>query len=162
MIAEGKMNYLIRWPCVISVLFIGVMLGGCAATVPVMPEQYDVEAEKFLPPQGKGNIYVVREDVFKGSGVVFKIDLDGKSCGSVAPGTYHLFELQPGQHVVSVSTQENADHKIVMVAEGMNYFVEILPKMGWMAARVSVERIDEKRGRQLVIDGKRAETLPVK
>ena len=34
--------------------------------------------------------------------------------------------------------------------------------MGFKAARVAMERIDAERGKQLVIDGKRAKTLPLK
>lgn len=150
-----------RWVYAITILLTGLALGACTATVPVMPEQYDISAEKFEPLPGKANIYVVREAGFGGSAVAFKIDLDGRSLGSVAPGTYLLFELSEGQHVVSVTTQENSDHEIIETIAGTNYFIEIKPKMGFMAARVSVEKIDEARGKQLVIDGERAESLPL-
>ena len=144
---------------VIFIPFFGAMLGGCAATVPVMSKEHDIAAERFQPPLGKGNIYVVREDAFGGSAIAYKIELDGISRGSIAPGTYHLLTLEPGRHVVSSSTQENADHVAIEVVEGQNFFVEIKPTMGWIAARVSVEQIDARRGRQLVMVGERAVTL---
>lgn len=147
------------FPIVFVVLFMGAMLGGCTATVPVMPEQYDQVAEQFQPAPGMGNIYVVRDDGFAGSAIAFRIELDGRSIGSIAPGTYHLFELEPGDHIVAASTQENADHETVNVMEGENYFIEIEPKWGMIAARVSLEMVEFERGQKLVIDGSRAESL---
>jgi hypothetical protein len=147
---------------VLIATFVGLMLSGCAASVPVMPGEHDALAEKFQPAPGMANVYVVREEAFTGSAVLFSVDIDGKCCGGIAPGTYHLLELSPGKHTISVATQENEDHEVIDVTEGKNYFVEIKPKMGWMSARVSVEQIDAERGKQLVIDGERAETLPLK
>ncbi len=144
---------------VVFILFLGAILGGCAASVPIMSKEHDIAAEKFQPLSGKGNIYVVREDAFTGSAIAFEIDLDGKGRGSVAPGTYLLFALAPGRHVVSSSTQESADHVAIDVVEGQNFFVEIKPTWGIISARVSVERIDAGRGRQLVVVGERAVTL---
>ena len=147
---------------VLLVPIIGAVLGGCTATVPMMSEQYDLEAEKFQPVPGMGNIYVVRDDGFAGSAIAFRIELDGRSIGSIAPGTYHLFELEPGDHVVAISTQENADYEKIDVIEGENYFIEVEPKWGMIAARVSIELIDTERGQKLVIDGSRAESLDFK
>lgn len=156
------MPYLRILSNIFFVLLIGAMLGGCTATVPVMPEQYDQIAEKFQPAPGMGNIYVVRDDGFAGSAIAFRIELDGRSIGSIAPGTYHLFELEPGDHVVAISTQENADYEKIDVIEGENYFIEVEPKWGMIAARVSIELIDTERGQKLVIDGSRAESLDFK
>jgi hypothetical protein len=146
----------IRLVMLFSVVFV---LSGCAATVPVMPDQFDVEAEKFSPKSGKANIYVVRENVFEGSAIVFQVLLNGKVQGAIAPGTYFLFEVSPGSHAVAVITQESADSEKFEAVAGKNYFIEIKPKVGWVAARASVDKIDDDRGRKLVIDGKRAELV---
>lgn len=153
------MNYFGKLSGLFSLLIFGVVISGCTATVPLMDEQYDVAAEKFQPVSGFGNIYVVRRDRFAGSAVAFRIELDGRSIGSIAPGTYHLFELKPGKHVIAATTMENAVNKEVIVIEGKNYFFEVKPKMGLIAARVSIEDIDAEEGRKLVIDGSRAQTL---
>lgn len=143
----------------LSIPLIGAVLGGCTATVPMMSEQYDLAAEKFQPAPGMGNIYVVRDDDFKGSAIAFRIEVDGRSIGSIAPGTYHLLELNPGDHTLLATTQENSDHEKIGLAEGQIYFIEVEPKWGVIAARVSLEIVDEQRGKKLVIDGSRAETL---
>ena len=154
------MNYVIRRCWSLSIVFMVLVLSGCAASVPVLPAEEDAVAERFQPNAGRANVYIVREEAFMGSAVLFSVDVDGKCCGGIAPGTYHLLELEPGTYTVSVQTPENQDHEIIDVAEGKNYFIEIKPKMGWIAARVSLESIDAERGEQLVIDGERAETLP--
>lgn len=139
---------------------LAAVFSGCTATVPMMDQQYDREAESFQPKPGKGNVYVVRSNAFGGSAVAFEIDLDGRGIGSIAPGTYHLCELVPGEHVIAVTTAENADHVVLQVEEGNNHFIEVKPEWGWMSARASVEEISAEEGRQMVIDGSRAETLP--
>jgi len=144
----------------LGLLLISIFLSGCmAASVPVMPDTYDAQAERFLTPKGKANIYVVREDAFAGSAIVFQVLVNGQVQGAIAPGTYFLFEVQPGVHTVASITQESADSETIQASAGSNYFVEIKPVMGWAAARSSVETIDDLRGRKLVMDGKRAETM---
>ena len=77
-----------------------------------MQEQYDVAAEEFQPKPGKGNIYVIRSSTlggaatmltvgWRGADALFSIDLNGRNYGSLARGTYILFELDPGHYVVS-------------------------------------------------------------
>jgi len=150
-----KVN-LLRW---VLLIIIGVLLSGCSATVPVMKHKFDADAKRFQPQQRKANIYVARENAFAGSAILFQVLLDGKVHGAIAPGTYLLFKVTPGSHTVAVITQENADSAKIAVRPGKNYFIEIKPEMGWVAARVSVKQIGKERGRQLVIDGKRAELL---
>ena len=155
------MNYKMKHSWLFILVFIGLMLGGCAATVPMMSVEQDAAAKTFQTASGKANIYIVRKQEFAGSAVLFDVDLNGRSFGGVAPGTYHLLELSPGKYTVSVTTRENRDHEIIEAAEGKNYFVEIKPKMGWIAARVSVDLIDPVDGEKLVMGCKRAETLLV-
>ena len=153
------MRYLARWTFVISMLLTGAILGGCSATVPIMPKQYDVAAERFQPRLGNGNIYVVRERANVGSAAVYKIDLDGSTRSQIANGTYHLIELAPGQHVISVTTKESTDQVDINVVAGKNYFVELVPTMGVFAPRASVVRINEARGKRLVVSGERTAPL---
>ena len=144
----------------VLLMVVATVFSGCSATVPLMDQQYDREAETFQPKPGKGNVYVARSNAFGGSAIAFEIDLDGRGVGSIAPNTYHLFELDPGQHVIAATSAENADHVVLQVEQGQNHFIQVEPAWGMMAARVSVEEIPPEKGRQLVIEGSRAETLP--
>ncbi len=143
----------------VAVVAVSLLLISCAATVPVMTDEYDAQAEAFEPKQGEANIYVVRDGSFAGSAVLFQIMLDGKIKDSVAPGTYLLLEVNGGPHTVAVMTRENVDRVRLEARAGSNYFIEVEPKMGWLAARVILTEIDASKGRRLVIEGKRAEMV---
>lgn len=138
---------------------LGIFLSGCAATTPMMEDRFDADAKSFKTAKNKANIYVVREDAFAGSALLFQVLLDGKVRGAIAPGTYLLFDVKPGPHTVAVITQENAESAKISASAGKNYFVEVTPTMGWMAARVSVKNIEQEKGHKLVIKGKRAKPL---
>ncbi len=60
----------------------------------------------FNPPFSKGNLYIVKGSVF-GSGVLFQVNVDGKVRGAIAEETYLLVELTPGNHTVSVITEDS-------------------------------------------------------
>ena len=155
------MSYLTRWAFVISILWTGAILSGCspAQTVHIMPKQHDIAAERFQTRLGNGNIYVVREHANIASAAVYGIDLDGSARSQIANGTYHLIELAPGLHVISVTTKESTDQVDINVVAGQNYFVEVVPKMGVFAPRASLVRINEARGKRLVVSGERTTPL---
>lgn len=137
-------------------------VSGCAATVSMAPAAEDVAAKQFMPAAGEANIYIVREDRFTGSAVAFEIQVDGTSVGSLAPGTYLLIEVDPGEHVISSTTNENQEVRRLVAEAGNNYFFEVTPRMGWLAARVGLEQVDEGAGTKLVNEGKMAEDLQAK
>ena len=143
----------------LAIATLSLFLISCTATVPLMPDRFDEEAETFEPQAGVANIYVVRDGRFAGSAVLFQIMLDGKIKGSVAPGTYLLLEVGDGSHTVAVMTRENVDRVRLETRTGSNYFIEVEPKMGWLEARVILTEIDASKGRKLVIEGKRAEMV---
>ena len=98
------------WFYSIAAFVLVLMLDGCASRVPMMPEKYDLAAEKFEPKTGKGNVYVVRGKLGAsftvlglgsgGTATLLHVDLDGRRYGSLTTGTYMLFELDPGRYVL--------------------------------------------------------------
>jgi hypothetical protein len=138
-------------------------------TVPLASEQADVEAKRFFPQPGKASIYVIREDVFAGQAVLFPVSLDGKDQGKLSRGTYFLFTVPPGKHVVTFTVNEDRDSftadkgrgaETIDAVEGGMYYLEIRPKSGIMAPATNIFSIDLQRGRQLILGGKRAEVKP--
>ena len=91
---EKRIYYQIKYLFATCMVLIIALLTGCATTVSVVPEKYDIAAEKFTPPPNKANIYVVREAAFVGSAIPFKISLDGRYIGSVGAGTYLFFKVE--------------------------------------------------------------------
>lgn len=146
-----RMRFL--WLCACAVLF-----SGCVATVPMAVGSLDTEAKKFVPPTGRSNVYV-----FRGSGIgmalAFQVILDGRIIGSIAPGTYHLIAVDPGDHAVAASSNENSKLVRFVAAPGQSYFFEVEVKMGWASGRVGLEQVDEREGRKGVLDAKRADSL---
>lgn len=141
--------------CAAALLFVS----GCAATVELAAPMQDDAAKTFVAPDGKANIYVTRENQFKGSAILFQIVVDGRVKGGIAPGTYHLVSVDPGLHSVSVTTAENQSTEHVDAVAGQNYFFEVKPKMGWAAARAEVVPMSESEGRAAITENAMAEGI---
>ena len=124
---------------------------GCAEIVPPAPSTLDLSAKSFNVPNDKTNIYVVRGDLDLGAETLFQVILDGRLMGDVAPGTYLLFETPPGDHVVSVFTNENQESVSLKTEEGKNYFLVVEPLMGVWTARASIKQVEENAGREAVM-----------
>ena len=136
-----------------------LLVSGCAATVELASPMQDEAAKTFVAPEGKANIYVTRKEQFTGSAVLFQIVVDGRLQGGIAPGTYHLVAVDPGRHSVSVTTAENQSTEQVDAVAGQNYFFEVKPKMGWMAARAEVVPMSESEGRAAIAENALAESI---
>ncbi len=121
-----------------------IVISGCVqaikmltpAIVPLASEQADKEAKRFKPQRGKASIYVIREDVFAGQDLLFQVSLDGKEQGKLSRGTFFLFTVPPGEHIINFVQVGGADpgrgaEKIYAV-EGGIYYLEIRPKSGLM------------------------------
>jgi hypothetical protein len=142
------------------VAMILMLLGGCAATVPMMPDSFDLAAKEFLPRTGKANLFITRTSSL-GFAVLFKVHLDGKLVGSIVPSTYLLFEVEPGTHQVAVITEESQDAVEITSEAGRNYFVDVVPKFGWAHARAGLEQLTEEKGKAAVREAKCAKPLSV-
>jgi hypothetical protein len=137
---------------------IAVLLSGCAATVPMAMATLDAEAKQFVPPAGQSNVYVFRSGG-PGWAIAFQVQLDGRVIGSIAPNTYHLAAVEPGDHTIAASSNENSRMVRFRALAGQSYFFEIEPQMGWVSARVGLEQVDDEHGRKGVLEAKRAESL---
>lgn len=130
-------------------------------TVPLASEQADMEAKRFQPQPGKASIYVIREDIFTGQALLFQVNLDGKDQGKLSRGTYFLFTVPPGKHVVDFAAGDaGGGTETISALENGIYYLEIRPKSGMMAPPTNIFSIDLQRGRQLILGGKRAEIKP--
>jgi hypothetical protein len=145
-----------------------LIISGCVSAVmmltppnvPLAPEQADAEAKRFQSQPGKASIYVIREDIFTGQAALFQVNLDGKDQGTLSRGTYFLFMVPPGKHVVDFTGDVGRGTETIYAVEGGIYYLEIRPRSGLMAPPTNIFRIDLQRGRQLILGGKRAEVKP--
>ena len=146
----------------VKMLFVALALlslAGCAATVTMAPPAEDAAAKQFAPASNQANIYVAREDKFTGSAVAFEFLLDGRGAGSLAPGTFLLLEVEPGEHVLSSTGAENQEVVRLTAEAGKNYFYQVEPKMGWVKARLAITQLDDDAGRALVLQTSLAQDL---
>ena len=81
----------------ICIAIVSLAMSGCA-TVALMPDKLDATAKRFSPSPGKANIYVARMGSLLGMDRLFTVYLDGRLVGSIAPNTYLLLEVAPGEH----------------------------------------------------------------
>jgi hypothetical protein len=120
-------------------IFIGVLSTGCAqdperrcmwhgdlvecVAVPLDSPARDAEAKQFAPPvAGKAHVYIMRSRVL-GPLIKSVILVDGKMVGGLAPMTYLMLELAPGEHVIKARADRDYETRLA-VAEGGSYFIE--------------------------------------
>ena len=139
------------------------LFAGCA-TAPMTSTALDSEAKQFTPEAGMASIYVFR-DIDFGHALEAKTWLDGRFAGVVAPNTYQLLIVPPGDHTLSMSPygsvfdvrKDNKDGRRVTVEAGKNYFFSVSIKMALVTSTVSLESVTEEEGRKEVLKLKRAE-----
>lgn len=147
-----------------SIKLVGVfcalaILGGCAATVPMTSSTDDAAAKTFQPNPAKASVYIVR-----GYGInpehLIMTQVDGLNVGSLAPNTYMLITLNPGQHVLSVVGPTNQEDLSLTVAAGQLYFVQT--SMIWAGPgerHRHIEAMTDADGRTYVGGEMRAEAI---
>jgi len=144
-------------PYIYVVIF--AMLYGCA-TVPLTTPSLDAEGKKFNTEQGKANIYVQRSGgIFGGPVLIFQLMLDGRFVGAIAPDTYHLLSVQPGEYTIAVMGTGSYEQVKLKVEQGKNYFCKVVFAIGPLAY---IESISEEEGKKLVLESMRAETTNYK
>src|SRR5262245_3998563 len=140
---------------------IALVLAACAVgpMVPMAPESMDLEAKRFAAAPDRANIYVVRTPGM--SSVVFRLSIDGRLVGSIAPGTCHLASVTPGEHTVAAFSQESQELVKLATEAGKNYFVEVSlrRRVGFWATTwyVRVTQASDEEGRQMVQESRGAE-----
>ena len=150
-------KYVVRLACMIVIV---VASSGCA-NVALMPDTLDAEGKRFSPPADKANIYITRTSILGGA-VLFQIYLNRELAGSIAPNTYLLLEVGPGNHQIAVITPESQHAAVVNAIRGENYFLDVVPKMGFMHAQAQLQALAQEEGKKAVQGAQRAELLLLK
>ncbi len=148
--------------------FLVLALAGCMTTgytppapSPLASAESDAEAKQFSPAQGKGNLYIQRNDEITliGQPAAFAVTVDGIQVGGILPGMYYCFVLEPGRHTLSASSEVSIAHATVTVEAGKNYYYQILKSK----APDNTEKLDlswifiEPMGKLLINQSKRGQ-----
>jgi len=135
----------------VCMVVVAILASGCAS-VPMASQELDTTAKTFAVKPGKANIYVYRNESM-GAAIKMPIALDGKLVGDTGAKTFLLLEVSPGNHTL-VSKTENDSTLAIDAAAGRNYFVWQEVKMGMMAARSALQRVDDATGKAGVAECK--------
>ena len=133
-----------------------LVAAGCAS-VPLADPSADAAAKRFVPPPEKSAIYLFRDETIASANTI-PVALDGKIMGETAPLTYFLWIVEPGEHRVTSHTS-NPSTVNLYTEPGRNYFIWQEIKIELLKPGTQLWIVDDKRGRQGVKGGKRAETL---
>lgn len=134
------------------VLCCGALLAaGACASVPRAGSTEDAEMKTFSAPADQARIYVVRDGGYmSGAYQLFRIAVDRRDYGPLAPWTYFVFTVDPGSRSVAASGNENQERVQLTVEAGKLYFVSVRSRIGFANARVSVSRLSDAEGRDAV------------
>jgi hypothetical protein len=126
-----------------------LLLAGCAAQLPPMPE--DAAAKRFQPLPDKGVIYLVRPSTDRS--YVAPVLLNDQMVGSTFRGTFMRIEVPPGVHRLRGLASDNGSVTLD-VAKGEIYFVQH-NAFGHRGSFINstYQVVDASRGRSLVMQG---------
>ena len=136
-------------------LLLIVVAAGCAS-VPMAPVQADAAAKRFEATPGKANVYVYRNEHFGGA-VRMSVVLDGALLGDTAAYTFLYTPVEPGHHHVMSKAENDSDVEFE-AEEGKTYFLWQEVKMGVWSARSALRLVQEKEGRDGVLECKLGQT----
>jgi hypothetical protein len=125
-------------------------LAACAS-VPRGSDRLARQAQTFVPPPGKANLYVMRPYNFTGSAGLYTLTLDFNELGTLGLRSYLYGAIDPGEHFLGSTVQGSSPNRLKFTAEvGRNYFFKVSP--AWSFAGWSIDPLDETEGRELVKD----------
>lgn len=127
----------------------GLLLLAACASVPPGSARLAQQAQTFVPPPGKANLYVVRPYNFTGSAGLYNVTLDFNELGTLGLRSYLYGVIDPGEHSLGSTVQGTSPNRHKFIAEpGRNYFFKVSP--AWTFAGWDIDPLAEVEGRELV------------
>lgn len=117
-------KYLAVFVAILGTLF----FSGCASVT--------TQATNVFPEAkpDKGLVYFYREKKFVGSMISYNIKHQDVVIGALANGTYFFYEVNPGSHTFSASTEATVSRTLTVEA-GKTYYIAGSVEMGVLAGR---------------------------
>jgi hypothetical protein len=134
-------------------LLCGVLFIGCAH-VPMASSSADAAAKQFQAEPLKANIYITKpgrwwySDPYPSEAFI-----DGRVVGFLAPDTFMMLSVLPGEHTVAMRMRNDAGQEPIHVVWGTNYFFEFKPG----PFRYRLVPVPEEQGRKQVMKAKRVQ-----
>jgi uncharacterized protein DUF2846 len=130
----------------IPVLIIAFLVSSCASTSKVSEDKSNA-AKEFKTNSDKGIVYLYRPGRAVGAATQTQIKINGNSAGGTGPGTFFMWELEPGAYVFSCYTSESSAAVEIDVKPNENYFLRQDTRLGVGDGRVTLKKVDESTGK---------------
>jgi hypothetical protein len=144
---------------IVTSLAVAAVLAACS-DVPMAEAPADQAARAFPAPQpGLAALYVYRDSGVLGAAQPFSASVGQRTLGQLAPATFFLVDLPPGQYDVRCTGQENSAAKLVDLAPGETRFVELSVRLSVGMPRCSLAEAPSEQGRAAVAAGHRAQDV---
>ncbi|KFE66574.1 DUF2846 domain-containing protein [Hyalangium minutum] len=130
----------------LAVLFHAV---GCAR-VPLARRGEDEKAKLAKAQPHTSLLYLYRDESFGGA-ILMTIELNGTRVGETAPDTYFLFELHPGEHVITAYNKFNDRSTLVVNTHpGATHYIWQETKWGALLARPFLQEVEADKGAEAI------------
>ncbi len=129
------------------------VLTGCAAVVPMAPQEQDKASKSFsAPAPGMASVYIYRSKSSFGKALTKRVSIDGTVIGETGPGVFFHREVKPGKHVIATQA-EFGENTVELNAEaGKTYFFRQYIKMGTFKGSAGIEAVSEEVGKKGVAE----------
>ena len=117
---------------------------GCASTTQITKYSHKNEL-----PQESARIYILRPSII-GGGVKMKVFANDQIVGNTGPKGYLCWDVKPGEYTLK-TVAENIDFFKIYAKAGKTYFIQQKTKSGIFFSRSSLEILEEKEGRALLL-----------
>ncbi len=132
---------------VVALLF----LSGCASVPMASAEDDNIKKQFKSPPRDASGLYIYRNTNFGGA-LKKSVYVDGKLIGETAPMTYFYTMVKAGNHTLSTESEFGENDLQLKTEGGRNYFINQSIKMGLFVGGANLELVDEKTGRNGVLE----------
>ncbi len=124
---------------------IAIITFSSCASIKATVEQ-DQKAKHLKPEEGKALVYFIRKSNL-GMAVKLTIETKGIEVGTTKGKTYVYGMFDPGKYIFTCKAENEADI-ILEVEANKTYYVEIIPKMGFIKARCQLEKLHPAQGKE--------------
>jgi hypothetical protein len=122
---------------------------GCASTSKASGDK-SAEAKSFSAHNDKGTVYLYRTGRAVGAAGQLSVKVNSTDAGGTGPGTFFKWDLKPGTYTFSSSTDESSAVIELDVKAGKVYFIRQDARMGVSSGRVTMKKVDSKKGEEEV------------
>ncbi len=134
----------------VLLLFISSSLFIGCASVSKAPSEKSEAAKSFKAPEDRGTVYLYRTGRAVGAAGQLSVIVNGHEAGGTGPGTFFKWDLKPGIYTFLSSTPESSATQQIDVKAGQLYFIRQDARLGVGSGRVTMKKVDDKKGKQEV------------